>query len=69
MDALSPVFLPFDDAAAIAYEHLLRKRTEVGAMDLKIAAIARATDELLISANLRHFRKIPGLTVEDWTRP
>ena len=61
--------LPFDDAAAVAYEQLLRKRTGVGAMDLKIAAIALATDELLISMNLRHFRRIPGLTVEDWTRP
>jgi predicted nucleic acid-binding protein len=37
-------------------------------MDLKIAAIALATDELLISANLRDFRKIPGFSVEDWTR-
>ena len=61
--------LPFDQTAAGAYEQLLRRRTGVGAMDLKIAAIALATDELLISANLRHFRKIPGLTVEDWTRP
>ena len=61
--------LPFNNAAAVVYQELLRKRTGVGAMDLKIAAIALATDELLISANLRHFKKIPGLTVEDWTAP
>jgi tRNA(fMet)-specific endonuclease VapC len=61
--------LPFDDAAADVYQELLRKRTGVGAMDLKIAAIALATDELLISANLRHFKTIPGWTAEDWTAP
>lgn len=53
----------------MAYAELLRKRTGVGSMDLKVAAVALAKDQLLISANLRHFRKIPGLIVEDWTRP
>jgi len=38
-------------------------------MDLKIAAIALAQDALLISRNLVHFRSVPGLKVEDWTRP
>ena len=35
-------------------------------MDLKIAAIARANDALLLSANRRDFAKVPGLRVENW---
>jgi tRNA(fMet)-specific endonuclease VapC len=37
-------------------------------MDLKIAAIAFSQDALLLSSNLKDFRRIPGLKVEDWTR-
>lgn len=34
--------------------------------DLRIAAIALAREALLITGNLRHFGRIPGLPVEDW---
>lgn len=61
--------LDFDEAAAGVYARLLRARPNVATMDLRIAAIAIAREELLVSANLRHFSKVPGLRVEDWTRP
>lgn len=61
--------LSFDEAAADEYARLLRARTKVAAMDLRIAAVAIAQGELLISSNLRHFRRVPNLRVEDWTRP
>ena len=35
-------------------------------MDLKIAAIALVNDALLLSGNLRDFRQVPGLRVENW---
>ena len=35
-------------------------------MDLKIAATALVHGALLLSANLRDFRQVPGLMVEDW---
>lgn len=60
--------LPFDNAASAVYAQLLGSRTRVGAMDLRIAAIVIARDELLSSQNLQHFRRIPGLRVEDWPR-
>jgi tRNA(fMet)-specific endonuclease VapC len=36
-------------------------------MDLRIASIVLVTDSILLSRNLRDFRQVPGLVVEDWT--
>lgn len=58
--------LDFDQEAAAEYQRL--RRVRVGAMDLKIAAIAISRDATLLSGNLRHFRKVPELKVQDWTR-
>lgn len=38
----------------------------IGANDLLIAAHARALDAILITDNEREFRRVPGLTVENW---
>ena len=57
----------FDEAAAIAYQKLRRLRIRIGTMDLKIAAIVIAQNGILLSKNLKDFRKVPGLRVEDWT--
>lgn len=47
----------------------LRKiHRRLGAMDLRIAAIALAQNAKLISRNLKDFRPIVGLQVEDWTK-
>jgi len=61
------VVLDFNEAAAIAFQRLNQSRLRVGTMDLKIAAIALAHDATLLSRNLRDFRQIEGLKVEDWT--
>src|SRR5262249_43443630 len=62
--------LDFDSAAAGHYYLELQKaKIKVGTMDLRIAAIVMAHDALLISRNLSHFSKVPGLHVEDWTLP
>jgi tRNA(fMet)-specific endonuclease VapC len=57
--------IPFDDASGFAFDHLRRQRLRIGTPDLKIAAIAIAHDALLLSANLRDFRRIPGLRVPE----
>ena len=36
--------------------------------DLRIGAIALAYGLVLVTGNLRHFARIPGLTAEDWIR-
>jgi tRNA(fMet)-specific endonuclease VapC len=61
--------IPFDETAADVYASLRSRKLRIGRMDLKIASIALAKDALLLSANLRDFRKVPGLRVEDWLRP
>jgi len=64
--AFRPI-LDFDQAAAAAFERLIRLKLRVGTMDLKIAAITLANDALLLSKNLTDFRKVPKLRVDDWT--
>ncbi len=45
---------------------LSKKGTIIADMDLMIASIAIANDEVLISNKLKHFTKIEGLRVESW---
>jgi tRNA(fMet)-specific endonuclease VapC len=59
--------LPFDEAAAIAFQQLRCARLRIGIMDLKIAAIVASRNATLLSRNLGDFRQVPGLQVEDWT--
>ena len=59
--------LPYDDTAAVTFARLQRNRIRIGTMDMRIGAIALTYDALLISRNLRDFRRIPNLRVEDWT--
>ena len=62
--------VPFDDAAAERYGHL-RATLESDGMplaepDLRIAATALSRSLTLVTANTRHFNRIPGLTIENW---
>ena len=56
------------DGAALAdlFARYRKRLRQMGASDLKIAAIARAKDTLLLSANLHDFNQVPGLRVENW---
>ncbi|AWM36169.1 tRNA(fMet)-specific endonuclease VapC [Gemmata obscuriglobus] len=58
---------PFSDAAATVFEQLGNIR--IGTMDKKIAAIARANNALLLTANRRDFEQIPGLQFANWMDP
>ena len=60
--------LDFDDRAANQFRSLKAQRIRIGTMDLRIASIVLAHGGLLISRNLKDFRKVPNLRVEDWTR-
>ena len=40
--------------------------TPIGPNDLLIAAHARSLDLVLVSANIKEFSRVPGLSVENW---
>ncbi len=58
--------LPYDDAADVYFAQMNKAKIRIGTMDRRIAAIAMSRDALLISRNLRDFRQVPGLRVENW---
>jgi tRNA(fMet)-specific endonuclease VapC len=58
--------IDFDGRAAAEFDRLRQARIRIGAMDLKIAAVALANDATLLTRNFSDFRKVPGLRVEDW---
>ncbi|MFN0314988.1 MAG: type II toxin-antitoxin system VapC family toxin [Burkholderiales bacterium] len=63
--------LPWDDEAARWYARiragLEAQGKPIGNLDLLIASHALAMDCVLITNNERHFGKVPGLTVENWS--
>ena len=42
------------------------KSNGIGDLDLFIASIALANGHTLITRNIKHFERMPGLTVESW---
>ena len=68
---LSPlVVLDYDLAAARRYGELLasleKRGTPIGPLDQQIAAHALALNVTLVTNNLREFKRVPDLLVENW---
>jgi tRNA(fMet)-specific endonuclease VapC len=59
--------IAFDEPAALTAVSLQKSKLRMGTMDIRIAAIALVNDALLISRNVRDFRRVQELRVEDWT--
>lgn len=63
-------FVPFDHDAAEAYgtirAALERQGTPIGANDLLIGATALVNQLIVVTHNTREFKRIAGLSVEDW---
>ena len=59
--------LSFTEEAQDRFDELDRQCPRLSTMDLRVASVALATGATLLSRNLRDFRKVPGLVVEDWT--
>jgi tRNA(fMet)-specific endonuclease VapC len=58
--------VPLDGRAVSRFEAFKKQKVRIGTQDLKIAAIAIANDALLLTANLKDFRRVPDLRVENW---
>ena len=62
---------PFDDIAAVHYgeirTHLEKAGLPIGAMGSDDRRLhARSLDAILVTNNLKEFKRIPGLTIENW---
>jgi tRNA(fMet)-specific endonuclease VapC len=62
--------LEFPSDAALDYgvirAHLKKRGTMIGANDLLIAAHARCLGLTLVTNNMREFKRVQGLKVENW---
>ena len=67
----APIETPsFDNEDAIEAAdiraHLRRQGTPIGPYDVLIAAQARRRGATLVTGNVREFRRVPGLAVQNW---
>ena len=64
--------LPFDSQAAVHFgqvrAELARAGKLIGPYDLMIAGHARSQGLILVTNNLREFKRVRGLRVENWVR-
>jgi tRNA(fMet)-specific endonuclease VapC len=65
--------LPFDDVAARAYARIRAELDmagePIGEPDTRIASIGVVNDLTLVTGNIRHFARVPGLRVVNWLAP
>jgi tRNA(fMet)-specific endonuclease VapC len=63
--------LPWDAEAADAYadirHQLVTTGQPIGEMDMMIAAHSLATNAVLVTNNVRHYERIPGLVLASWS--
>jgi tRNA(fMet)-specific endonuclease VapC len=63
--------LPWDEEAATYFAtiaaDLHKAGTRIGSMDAMIAGHAVATHAVLVTNNARHFSRVVGLTIENWS--
>jgi len=57
-----------DAASAAEFDELRNQKRlrKIGRADLLISRIALANDATLVTRNLKHFRQVPNLKVENW---
>lgn len=58
--------LEWDADTAAHFVRLRNEGVRIATMDLRIASVALAYDATLLSRNLKDFRLVPGLKVENW---
>lgn len=62
------IIVPMDEAAAVQFDRLRATKglRKIGRADLLIASIALAHRATLVTRNVRHFERVPGLIVTNW---
>ncbi len=66
------VILPLDEAIVVEasdiYGRLSRRGKSIGDADILIGATALANGLSIVTNNEKHFRRIPGLQIENWLK-
>ena len=60
--------LLYTETAIARVAQLKALRLNVRLMDLRIAAVAMENQAVVVTRNRRDFGRVPGLSVEDWSR-
>lgn len=63
-----PIF-SLTEAAIRRCEDLTRQKLKVRKTDLRIAAIVLEMNAVIVTRNMRDFKRVPGLAIEDWSKP
>jgi tRNA(fMet)-specific endonuclease VapC len=58
----------FDEPAIQRCQELKKLRLKIRKMDLRIAAIVVQRGGVLVTRNIRDFKQVPGLRIEDWSK-
>lgn len=63
-----PLVIPINEAAANEFDRLRenKKLKKIGRADLLIACITLAQRATLVTRNVKDFRQVPGLQIENW---
>ena len=65
---IAPLFPGADATYAVLRADLERKGQLIGPNDMLIAAHALALDAILVTDNVREFKRVKGLKIENWLR-
>jgi tRNA(fMet)-specific endonuclease VapC len=57
--------LPLDEETLERFHEFRKGKFHIGTNDLRMAAIAKRHNATLVTCNLRDFKRLPGLQVED----
>ena len=60
--------LTYNERAMERYDNLRKRKVKIKRTDLRIAATVLEHGAILVTRNLRDFKQVPGLQIEDWTQ-
>jgi tRNA(fMet)-specific endonuclease VapC len=63
------IILPYPESAIAVFEGLKKAKLGVEGNDLRIAATALDREATVVTRNVRDYALIPGLSIEDWSKP
>ena len=68
LNKVIPLTLTMAKTAALIQAELRKKGAEIGHTDTLIAGIAITSELQLVANNTKHFKRIKGLEIDNWTK-